>query len=79
MSATSVLAGELEAWATSNETGGPDPAHLGCHLVQTANADHEQQLGLRGAVEAILGLGLALEAHQAQPDMQLCDEEPVGQ
>ncbi len=37
-------------------------AHLGGNFVQTADADHEDHLGLRGHVEATLGLGLALEA-----------------
>jgi hypothetical protein len=37
-------------------------AYLGVDLVQTADADGEQQLGLRLDVEATLGLGLALQA-----------------
>jgi hypothetical protein len=33
-------------------------------VVEAADADHERQLGLRLAVETILGLGLALQADQ---------------
>ena len=36
--------------------------HLGVHVVDTADADHEQQLCLRLDIEAAVGLGLALEA-----------------
>lgn len=37
-------------------------ACLGVDLVQAADADDEQQAGLRLNVEAALGLGLALQA-----------------
>lgn len=55
---------------------GKESTHLGCHVIHAADADDKQQLGLGLNVEAILGLGLALQADQVRL-LQGYKQQPV--